>query len=196
MTDLDLVKKIRNRTNLSYGDIQKAIKKLDSEDEDEIISYLREQGVLKSQARQDRDTNQGGIFSYVHDNKLGVLVEIKCETDFVSRSDVFKDLGLNLALHIAANQPKFVSSDDVDENFIKQELEIARELLINQQKPDNIIDKILEGKKDSIVKEFSLLEQNYLKDPSISVKSLITHISQETGEKILVSRFAIYSLNS
>lgn len=196
MSSIDLIKSIRNRTNLSYRDIQKAINELQTDDEDKIISHLREQGVLKSQARADRETNQGGIFSYIHEYKLGVMVEIKCETDFVSRSDTFKNLGQDLALHIAASQPRFVSEADIDETFVENEIAIAREQLITQGKPENMLDKILEGKKASIVKDFSLLTQPYLKNPDITVSDYIAQVSQETGEKIVVTRFTIYSLNS
>jgi elongation factor Ts len=196
MANTDLIKSIRARTSLSFKDIAKAIDSLQTEDEDKIIAHLREQGVLKAQARQDRETKQGGIFSYVHDGKLGVMVEIKCETDFVSRGDSFKNMGNDLALHIAANQPKFVNEDDVDQEFINSEIEIAREQLINQGKPADMLEKILEGKKGSIVKDFSLLSQPFLKDPNIKVSDYIANVSQETGEKIAVTRFVVYSLNS
>lgn len=196
MANTDLIKSIRARTSLSFKDIQKAIDTLKIEDEDKIINYLREQGVLKAQARQDRETNQGGIFSYVHEGKLGVIVEILCETDFVSRGDTFKELGNDLALHIAANQPRFVNESDVDPEFIHNELEIAKVLLREQGKPENMLDKILEGKKNSIVKDFSLLSQPFLKDQNISVADKVAHVSQETGEKIMVKRFTVYLLNS
>jgi elongation factor Ts len=196
MSNIDLIKSIRTRTNLSYKDITKAINELNSTDEDKIISYLREQGVLKAQARQDRETNQGGIFSYIHEGQLGVLVEIKCETDFVARSDSFKAFGKNIALHIAASNPKFVNKEQIDETFINSELTIAREQMLNEGKTEEIIEKILLGKKNSIEKEYVLLAQPYLKDPSVTVESYIASVSHETGEKIVVSRFQLYSLNA
>ena len=196
MANTDLIKSIRARTSLSFKDIQKAIDALKTEDEDKIINYMREQGVLKAQARQDRETNQGGIFSYIHDSKLGVMVEILCETDFVSRGDTFKTLGQDIALHIAANQPRFVNESDVDPEFIHNELEIAKVMLREQGKPEEMLDKILDGKKNSIVKEFSLLSQPFLKDPAITVGDKVAHTSQETGEKILVKRFTVFMLNS
>jgi elongation factor Ts len=191
---LDLIKSIRNRTNLSYSEIRKAIEELKTENEDEIISYLRERGVLKAQAREGRETTEGGIFSYIHEGKLGVMVEIKCETDFCSRNEQFKEMGSKIALHIAASNPKFVNESDVDQDFIEKEIAIARELMINEGKPEAMLDKILEGKRASIVKEFSLLSQPFLIDPSITVGDYITSISHATGEKIQITEFVIYSL--
>lgn len=196
MANTDLIKAIRARTSLSFKDITKAIDAVGNENEDEIISYLREQGTLKAAARADRETSQGGIFSYVHDGKIAVLVEVKCESDFVARSDVFQTLGNDLALHIVANQPKFVSEDQVDQEFIKKELEIATEQLRLQGKPEDMIEKILGGKKNSIQKDFSLLSQPFLKDTSRSVQEIVTGCSQETGEKIQVTRFTVFCLNS
>ena len=193
---IEIVKSIRAKTGLPLKDIQKAVIALDTNDEEKIITYLREQGLLKQQARQDRDTNQGGIFSYVHESRLGVMIEIKCETDFVSRSDAFKELGNDLTLHIAAFQPMFVSSDQVNKEYIDSEIEIARNLLINEGKPEDKISMILEGKKKKIMEESSLLNQSFLKNPQIKVADLLAQVSQTTGEKILITRFVIFTLNS
>ena len=193
---LELLKSIRGRTNLSYKDISKAIATLNSTNEEEIINYLRQQGVLKTQARSDRETNEGGIFAYIHEGKMGVMVKIKCETDFVSRGDIFKGFGQDLALHIAASSPKFVSESEVDEDFIAKEVEIARERLKNEGKPEAMMDKILSGVRNKIVKEVSLLSQPFLKNPDQTISQLITEISQQCGEKIEITDFVIYNLNS
>lgn len=194
MSNLDLLKTIRHKTGLPIKDINKAIEQAGNSEE-LVIKYLREQGVLKQQARQDRDTNFGGIFSYVHDGRLGILVEVKCETDFVGRSETFQNLGKDLALHIAAYQPKFISADQVDQEFIRKELEIAKTLLVNEGKPEDKISMILEGKRKKIAEEFSLLSQNFLKDPSVTVQEFVTRMTQATGEKIEISKFTIYNLN-
>jgi elongation factor Ts len=196
MSEIELIKSIRNRTSLPLGAIKKAIAELQTEEEEKIIAYLREQGVLKAQARQDRETKQGAIFSYIHEGRVGVLVEVKCESDFVSRGERFKELGNDLALHIAAYNPKFVSPETVDQDFIEKELNIQRELMKNEGKPENIIDKILEGKKASIEKDFSLLSQPFIKDNTKTVGQIVLEVSQETGEKIEVTRFVMFSLNS
>lgn len=193
---LELIKSIRNRTNLSYKDISKAIATLNSTDENAIIDYLRQQGVLKTQARSDRETSEGGIFAYIHEGRMGVMVEVKCETDFVSRGDIFKGFGQDLALHIAASSPKFVSESEVDEEFIAKEVEIARERLLNEGKPESMMDKILTGVRNKIVKEVSLLSQPFLKNPDQTITQLITEISQQCGEKIEITRFVVYNLNS
>jgi elongation factor Ts len=196
MSIIELVKSIRFKTGLPLKDINKAIDFLQTEDEEKIITYLREQGLLKSQARQDRETNNGGIYSYTHDGRLGVLVEIKCETDFVSRSDLFKEFGNDICLHIAAYQPKFVSETEVSDEFVNAELEISKSQLLNEGKPAEMIEKILSGKKAKIVKEFSLLTQSFIKNPDITVADYLAQVSQSTGEKITITRFVVFNLNS
>ena len=193
---LDLVKSIRTRTGLSYKDILKAVNELGIQDEDKIIDHLRQQGVLKAQAKEGRETAEGGIFSYVHEGKLGVIVMLKCETDFNSRSDGFKKMGNNIALHIAANQPKFVSVDQMDQGFVEKEMALARELLISEGKPEALLDKILVGKKDALAKEVCLNSQPYLIDTSMTVDEYIATISHATGEKIFVEKFEIYTLGN
>lgn len=191
---IELIKNIRSKTGLPLKDIKKAIEEHQGADEMQIITHLREQGLLKSQSRSDRSTNQGSIFTYSHEGRVGVMVEIKCETDFVSRSDGFKELGADLTLHLAAYQPKFVSPDQADEGFVDKELEIAREQLKNEGKPEDKIDMILEGKKKKILKEASLLTQAFLKNSDVNVEEHIASVVQTTGEKIEVTRFVIYSL--
>jgi len=196
MSEIEIIKSIRAKTGLPLKDIKKAVAEAgNAASEDDIITHLRKQGVLKSQARQDRDTNQGGIFTYVHEGRIGVMVEIKSETDFVSRSEDFNALGMDIALHIAAYQPQFVSAEEVSEDFINKELDIARSQLENEGKPADKIDMILKGKQSKIVSEVSLLSQAFFKDTSITVEDLVNQTIQKTGEKIVVSRFTIYNLN-
>lgn len=189
-----LIKSIREKTGLSLADIKKAIEATKSEDETIIIKHLREQGALKAEKRSDRKTNEGGIFSYIHEGRIGVMVTIKCETDFVSMSDSFKKLGEDLTLHLAASQPKFLSPEEVDQDFINEELEIAKKQLIDEGKPEAILGKILEGKKNKITKEVSLLSQPFLLNTDITIQQLITEVGQATGEKIEVDKFIIYTL--
>ncbi len=195
MSNIEIIKSIRNKTGLPLKDINKAIEAVGTDSEEKIITYLREQGVLKQQARQDRDTSNGGIFAYSHDGRLGVLVELRCETDFVARSESFQELGNDIALHIAAFQPKFVSPEYVDPEFINKELDIARKQLELEGKPQDKIEIILQGKKKKISEEFSLLTQPFIKDTKITVAQAIAQVVQVTGEKIEVTRFTIFSLN-
>jgi elongation factor Ts len=153
---IELIKNIRNKTGLPLKDIKKAVEEI-GDNEDKIITYLREQGVYKQQSRQDRVTNQGGIFAYTHENRIGVMVELKCETDFVSRSDVFRELGQDLALHITAFNPNFINEDEVDAEFINSELEIAKQQLLNEGKPEGKIEMILKGKESKLKKELHLV---------------------------------------
>jgi len=194
MSNIELIKSIRNKTGLPLKDISKAIEILGVVDEDKIITYLREQGVLKQQARQDRTTTNGSIFAYVHSGRIGVLVELRCETDFVARSEAFQELGNDLAMHIAAFQPKFLTPEQVDSEFLNKELDIARKQLEAEGKPKDKIELILQGKQKKIAEENSLLTQPFLKDPTITVAQKIVEITQVTGEKIEVNRFVVFRL--
>jgi len=194
MSNIELIKSIRNKTGLPLKDISKAIEILGVVDEDKIITYLREQGVLKQQARQDRTTTNGSIFAYVHSGRIGVLVELRCETDFVARSEAFQELGNDLAMHIAAFQPKFLTPEQVDSEFLNKELDIARKQLEAEGKPKDKIELILQGKQKKIAEENSLLTQPFLKDPTITVAQKIVEITQVTGEKIEVNRFVVFTL--
>jgi elongation factor Ts len=194
MSNIELIKSIRNKTGLPLKDISKAIEILGVVDEDKIITYLREQGVLKQQARQDRNTTNGSIFAYVHSGRIGVLVELRCETDFVARSAAFQELGNDLAMHIAAFQPKFLTPEQVDSEFLNKELAIARKQLEAEGKPKDKIELILQGKQKKIAEENSLLTQPFLKDSTITVAQKIVEITQVTGEKIEVNRFVVFTL--
>ncbi len=193
MSDINLIKIIREKTSLPLKDIKKAIDTVGS-NEVEIIKYLREQGSLKSQARADRATTQGGIFTYNHENKLAVVLEIRCETDFVSRSETFKTLGNDLCLHAAAYQPQAYSKDSIDSKYIDSEIEIAKSQLEKEGKNGDILEKILNGKKNKIIEEVAMEYQAFIKDPKITVGNYVTHVSQETGEKIVVTNLAIFRL--
>jgi|YNPNPStandDraft_1061719.scaffolds.fasta_scaffold26071_2 Translation elongation factor Ts len=194
MSNIELIKSIRNKTGLPLKDISKAIEVLGVVDEDKIITYLREQGVLKQQARQDRTTTNGSIFAYVHSGRIGVLVELRCETDFVARSEAFQELGNDLAMHIAAFQPKFLTPEQADSEFLNKELDIARKQLEAEGKPKDKIELILQGKQKKIAEENSLLTQPFLKDSKITVAQKIVEITQVTGEKIEVNRFVVFTL--
>jgi elongation factor Ts len=194
MSAIEIIKSIREKTGLSLKDIKKAVTAMPDSSEDQIIDHLRKQGVLKQQSRQDRVTSQGSIFSYVHEGRIGILLEIKCETDFVSRSDVFQEFGKDVSLHIAAYQPQFLSEEEVTADFIDKELEIAKSQLEQEGKPAEIIDKILEGKKRKINEEVTLLNQSFLKDPDKKIKDVVAEVGQTTGEKVEITRFTIMTL--
>ncbi len=195
MATIDLIKTIRYKTNLSFKDIKNAIDTLNTEDEDKIITYLKEQGVLKSAAKVGREAVQGSIFTYTHESRIGVMVKINCETDFVARGDDFKALGQNICLHLAAFQPKFLKADEVSQEFIGTELETAKQKLIEDGKDEAMIVKILEGKKNKIASEVSLLSQSFIMDDSVSVADYVGQMMAKTGENIQIAKFVIYNLN-
>lgn len=192
---MELIKAIREETSLSFKDIKKAIDETKSEDKEVVIKYMREQGILKAASRSDRQTANGSIFSYVHEGRIGVMVVIKCETDFVARADSFKKLGNEICLHIAAYTPKFLSPDQVDQAFIDSELEIARVQLENEGKPAAMIEGILNGKKAKIQTESCLLSQPFIIDPSMTVEQYVLSVGQQTGENIKVEKFIVLNLN-
>jgi elongation factor Ts len=195
MANVELVKAIRYKTNLSFKDINNAIAAVGSEDETAIIDYLKKQGVLKSAAKQGRETTTGAIFTYTHEMRIGVMIEIKCESDFVARGEDFQNLGKEICLHIAAYQPKFVTAEEVSQEYINSELELAKVKLVEQGKPEDMIGKILEGMKNKMAKEVSLLSQPFLMNPEISTADHIAGITAKCGEKVEISKFTVFNLN-
>jgi elongation factor Ts len=195
---MELLKVIREQTALSFKDIKKAIDAIGATDmsqKDEVIKYLREQGVMKAASRSDRATAEGSIFSYVHEGRIGCMLVAKCETDFVTRSEDFQAMGKNLCLHIVGIAPKFVSEDQVDPSYVQSELDIARAQLLAEGKPADKVDMILEGKKAKILSDSCLLSQPYMIDPSMTVKDYILSIGQKTGENIQIEKFVLMYLN-
>ncbi|MGL4759773.1 MAG: elongation factor Ts [Patescibacteria group bacterium] len=192
---MELIKTIREETSLSLKDIKKAIDETGSDDKEIVIKHLREHGVLKAAARADRATSNGAVFSYVHEGRIGVMVSLKCETDFVARAETFKNFGNQLCLHVAAYMPKFVSPEEVDQAFIDSELEIAKKQLEQEGKPADKINMILEGKKSKITGEVSLLKQAFIMDPSQTVEQYLLSVVQQTGENIKIDKFLTLTLN-
>jgi elongation factor Ts len=195
MSQIELIKSIRERTGLSLKDIKKAVELSNSSDENKIIEELRKSGVLKQQARSGRQATNGSIFTYNHEGKLGVLLEIRCETDFVAKSSDLQQFGNDLALHIAAYQPIFLSPEDADPSFVEKEVEIIKKQLEAENKPEDVINKIIQGKKDKLLSQVSLLTQPFIKDSKILVKDKITEICQLTGENVYVSQFKILTVS-
>jgi elongation factor Ts len=194
MSTIELIKKIRESTGLSLKDIKNAVEHLNTEDESKVITYLREQGSLKVSSRQDRATGHGKIFSYIHEGRIGVMIELRSETDFVSRGDVFKQYGNDICLHVAAMQPMFLSPNDVHQEFVDAEMGIAKKLLEDEGKPADKIEMILTNKLQKIKEEVSLLTQPFFKDSKKTIQDVINEVSQTTGEKIELTRFVIYKI--
>ncbi|HDL60256.1 MAG TPA: translation elongation factor Ts [candidate division WOR-3 bacterium] len=190
----DLIKELRERTGAGILDCKKALEKTGG-DIDKAVEELRKMGIAKADKKLSRETKEGIIESYIHPGaKLGVLVELNCETDFVANTKEFKELAHNIAMQIAAQAPSFVKREDIPQEVLEKEKEIYREQLKNSGKPEHVIEKIVEGKLEKFYEEACLYEQAYIKDPSITVEELIkTHIAK-FGENIRVKRFARFRI--
>ena len=191
---VELVKELRDRTGAGIMACKKALIETDG-DVEKAVEHLRKKGIAKADKKASREAKEGIIESYIHFNgQLGVLIEVNCETDFVARTDDFKELAKSLAMHIAAMKPQYVSPEDVPEDVIAKEKDIYREQMKNSGKPDNIIEKILEGKINKFYSEVCLLDQEYVKDDSKKAKDFIKEYIAKLGENIVVKRFALFVL--
>ncbi len=192
--NLDLIKELRARTGGGIVEVKEALTEAKG-DLEVAIALLRKKGVIKAAKKADRTTGEGVVASYIHsNNKLGVLVSIRCETDFVARNEKFQELARNIALHIAAADPVAVSPSDIDPALVSAEREIALDQLKSSDKPAAIQEKIVAGKLKAFTEERALLTQVYVKDPSKKVQDLVTEAIQELGENITVSTFARLSI--
>lgn len=189
-----MVKELRERTSVGMMDCKKALEAANG-DMDAAIKYLREKGITKAEAKATRETCEGLVYSYIHSNsKLGVLVEVQCETDFVAKTDDFIQLCKDLAMQIAATNPLAITIEEIDPAILAREKEIATNKAINDKKPENIIPKIVEGHLAKYCRDHALMEQEFIKDPSRNVKSIITDVVAKMGENIKLSRFARFSI--
>jgi len=189
----ETVKALREKTGVGIMECKSALQESNG-DIDAAITILRKRGLASLAKKSGRETKDGLIGSYIHNGKIGVMVEVNCETDFVARNPDFQTLAKDLAMHIAASDPRFIRKEDVTEEVLAGEREIYREQARATGKPDNVLDKIVEGRMSKFYSETCLLEQPYVKDPSITVRDYIaTHI-QKIGENIQVRRFVRYKL--
>lgn len=190
----EMVKQLRDRTGAGMMDCRGALADSGG-DMEKAIDLLRKKGVASAAKRAGRATNQGLIGHYVHmGGKVAVLVEVNCETDFVARTDDFQTLAREIAMHIAAADPKFVRREDVPADVLDREKEIYRAQMADSGKPANIIDKIIEGKLGSFYAQACLLEQPSVRDPSVTVQQMLQAATARTGENVTVSRFVRYRL--
>ena len=183
------VKELRERTGVGIMDCKSALKEANG-DMDEAIKILRTMGKAKAAKRAGRDASEGRIESYVHmGGKIAVLLELNCETDFVARNDDFVALARDLAMHVAAANPRFIGADDVDQASLESERQVYRDQALAEGKPENIVDRIVDGKVNRYVSEVCLLEQGFVKDPDKKIKDLLTEAIATMGENIVVNRF-------
>jgi elongation factor Ts len=189
-----MVKELREASGAGMMDCKKALKETGG-DMEKAGEYLRKKGIASASKKEGRTTSQGIVGSYIHmGGKVGVLVEVACETDFVARTDDFQEFVHNVAMHIAAASPVAVSREEVDPTLIEKEKEIYRGQMQEQNKPADIIDKIVEGKVDKYYSEIVLLEQKYVKDPDMTVEDYLKSIIGGLGENMAIKRFTRYQI--
>ncbi|MGI5858485.1 MAG: translation elongation factor Ts [Tepidanaerobacteraceae bacterium] len=184
------VKELRGQTGAGIMDCKKALIETDG-DMEKAITVLREKGLAKAAKKQSRSASEGIIESYIHGNgRIGVLVEVNCETDFVARNDEFKSFAKDIAMQVAASNPKYLSRDNVPLEVIEKEREILKIQALNEGKPEKIVEKIVDGRIEKYYEENCLLEQPFIKDPDKNVSQLIMEKIAIIGENITISRFA------
>jgi len=188
------VKELREKTGAGMMDCKKALGETGG-DMEKAIDWLRQKGLSAAAKKAGRAATEGAIASYIHGNgRIGVLVEVNCETDFVARNDAFQELVRDIAMHIAAAAPQYVRREEVDPAVLERELDVYRGQLKEQGKPEKIWDKILEGKREKFYSEICLMEQAFVKDPDKSVQQLVNEAVAKIGENITVRRFARFVL--
>lgn len=191
---LDQIKELREATGASMMACKKALEESNG-DSTKAIETLRKKGEMKAAERSERSTGQGVVASYIHGNgKLGVLVQLACETDFVARNEDFVTLAQDLAMHIAATNPLTISPDEVSHELVEKEREIWRAQLISEGKKEQMLDKIMEGKEKKFREETSLLKQAFVKDPEKTVEQILVTAVNKMGENIKVVRFSRFSI--
>ena len=189
-----IVKELRDKTGAGMMDCKNALKETQG-DLEKAVDHLRKTGIAKAEKKGERTAKEGLVFSYIHHGgRLGVLVELNCETDFVAKTDGFSDLAHSLAMQIAATNPLSIKRDDVDKSLLEREKAIFSEQAKESGKPENILDKIVEGRVEKFYAESCLLEQQFIKDPERKVVDLLTEAVATLGENIIINRFTRYAI--
>jgi elongation factor Ts len=189
-----IVKELRDKTGAGMMDCKKALMETEGNLE-KAIDHLRKTGIAKAEKKGERTAKEGLVFSYIHHGgRLGVLVELNCETDFVAKTDGFSELAHNLAMQIAATNPLSIKRDDIDQSLLEREKAIFSDQAKESGKPANILDKIVEGKVEKFYAESCLFEQQFIKDPERKVVDLLTEAVATLGENIIINRFTRYAI--
>jgi elongation factor Ts len=190
----ELVKQLREKTGAGVMDCKQALTESAGE-LDKAVEFLRKKGLATAAKRAGRATSEGTIQSYIHmGGKLGVMVEVSCETDFVAKNDDFQEFARNIAMHIAASNPLGIGPEDIPKEILDKEKEIYRAQASESGKPDNIVEKITEGKLSKFIKDNCLMNQPYVRNPDITVADLLNELIAKIGENITVKRFARFQV--
>ncbi len=191
-----MVKELREATGSGIMDCKRVLAEADGNME-KAFELLRKKGLAKAAKRAGRSTSEGIVYSYIHTGaKLGVLVEVNCESDFVAKTDDFIEFAKNIAMHIAAANPAGLTPDDVDQSVVEKEREIFRAQMLEEGKPENIIDKIVDGKVEKFYKEVCLMSQQYVKDPQKTIEEFLKETIGKIGENIQIRRFARFQIGA
>jgi elongation factor Ts len=194
--DAKQVKELREKSGAPMGDCLKALQEAKGNIEDAFV-VLRKRGMASAQKKASRSTNDGAVYPYIHaGGKLGVIVEVNCESDFVARTEDFQDLLKDISMHIAASDPRYVRPEDVTSEDLEREKDIFRAQAAATGKPPAVIEKIVDGKMAKFYEEVCLLEQPFIKDQTISIKELIAQKVGKLGENITVRRFARFKVGA
>ncbi|MGD8369680.1 MAG: translation elongation factor Ts [Desulfobacterales bacterium] len=190
----EMVKQLREKTGAGIMDCKEALTEC-SADMDKSVEYLRKKGLATAAKRAGRTLSEGVVHAYIHTGgKIGVLVEVNCETDFVAKTDDFQDLAKNIAMHIAASSPVGIQPEDVPAEVVEKEKEIYRAQALESGKPEKVVDKIVEGKLAKFFKESCLLNQPYVRNPDITVADMLNEAIAKIGENITVRRFTRFQI--
>jgi len=190
----EAVKKLREKTGVGLMDCKEALKQSNG-DMEKAIEYLREKGLAKLQKRMGKVASEGLIASYIHTGgKVGTMVEINCETDFVANTKEFQEFSKDIAMQITASNPFYIKREDIPAEVIEKEKNIYRKQALESGKPEKIVDKIAEGKLEKFYQEVCLIEQSFIKNPDMTVTELLEELIVKMGEKILVNRFIRFQL--
>ncbi|MBO8127589.1 MAG: translation elongation factor Ts [Peptococcaceae bacterium] len=189
-----LVKELRERTGAGMMDCKKALQETGG-DIEKAIDYLREKGLSKAAKKAGRAASEGIVDSYIHSNgKIGVLIEVNCETDFVAKTPEFKAFVRDLAMQVAAASPEYVSREEVPAEVVEKEKSILRAQALNEGKPEKIIEKMVEGRLEKFYKDVCLLEQPFIKDPDKAVRDVVNEMIAKLGENMVVKRFVRFEV--
>ena len=189
-----MVKELRTKTGAGMMDCKEALASVDG-DFEKAIDFLRKKGLSAATKRSSKAAKEGTIASYIHmGGRIGVMVEVNCETDFVAKTDDFQTMARDIAMHVAASNPLYVRPDEIAEDILEREKEIYRSQLREEKKPEKIWDKIIEGKLKKYYEDVCLVEQKFVKNQDLTVGTLISNMIAKTGENIIIRRFARFQL--
>ncbi len=191
-----LVKELRERTGAGMMDCKKALAACEA-NMDKAIDYLREKGLAAAAKKEGRIAAEGIVDAYIHGGgRIGVLLEVNCETDFVTKGDEFRTLVKDIAMHIAAAKPQYLTREDVPEEVLQHERDILKAQALNEGKPEKIVEKMVEGRVEKYYKEVCLMDQAFVKNPDITIKDLVLEKTAKIGEKIAVRRFVRWEMGA